>query len=205
MAEPAACANRVNNTHAKLLECVTLEGVREHQAAFQAIADANGGTRAAGTSGYNASVDYVAGLLDAVELLELLLGGFRLGRGRLAGLFPPDRQLPRRPVGSHPLPVPAIAPQEHRAAEEFSRSRAAHLAGRDDFQFIKHGIWDWDIPCAPILADVVIDGKPRKIVAQPTKQAWLYVTILTVGYMVSRSLAKSGSRAAGWPTWSEPP
>ena len=29
-------------------------------AAFQAIADANGGTRAAGTPGYDASVDYVA-------------------------------------------------------------------------------------------------------------------------------------------------
>ena len=27
------------------------------------------------------------------------------------------------------------------------------------------------------------------------KQAWLYVTILTVGYMVSRGLAKSGSRS----------
>jgi hypothetical protein len=26
------------------------------------------------------------------------------------------------------------------------------------------------------------------------KQAWLHVTILTVGYMVSRGLAKSGSR-----------
>ena len=43
------------------------------------------------------------------------------------------------------------------------------------YQFVKHGIWDWDLPCAPILADVVIEGKPRKIVAQPTKQAWLYV------------------------------
>ena len=58
-AGPAACGSRVNNTHAKLLECVTVEGVREHQAAFQAIADANGGTRAAGTPGYDASVDYV--------------------------------------------------------------------------------------------------------------------------------------------------
>ncbi len=27
------------------------------------------------------------------------------------------------------------------------------------------------------------------------RQAWLYVTILAVGYMVSRGLAKSGSRA----------
>jgi hypothetical protein len=26
------------------------------------------------------------------------------------------------------------------------------------------------------------------------KQAWLYVTLLTVGYMVSRGIAKSGSR-----------
>ena len=49
MAGPAACGSRVNNTHAKLLECVTLEGARAHQAALQAIADANGGTRATGT------------------------------------------------------------------------------------------------------------------------------------------------------------
>ena len=39
--------------------------VREHQAAFQAIADANGGTRAAGTPGYDASVDYVVDTLEA--------------------------------------------------------------------------------------------------------------------------------------------
>ncbi len=43
------------------------------------------------------------------------------------------------------------------------------------FQLVHHGIWDHDIPCAPILADVMIDGQLRKIVAQPTKQAFLYV------------------------------
>ncbi len=43
------------------------------------------------------------------------------------------------------------------------------------YQFIHHDVWDWDLPCAPILADVVIDGVERKIVAQPTKQSWLYV------------------------------
>jgi quinoprotein glucose dehydrogenase len=43
------------------------------------------------------------------------------------------------------------------------------------YQFIHHDIWDWDVPCAPILADVMIDGRMRKIVAQPTKQAWVYV------------------------------
>ncbi len=50
-AEPARCDSRVNNTFDKLLECVTLEGVREHQAAFQAIADANNGTRVSGSPG----------------------------------------------------------------------------------------------------------------------------------------------------------
>lgn len=64
-AGPASCDTRVNNTHAKLLECVTVEGVREHQAAFQAIADDNGGTRAAGTPGYDASVEYVVERLTA--------------------------------------------------------------------------------------------------------------------------------------------
>jgi hypothetical protein len=64
----SACDNRTNDTYDKLLGCVTLEGVREHQAAFQAIADANDdpfypGTRAAGTEGYAESVEYVAGLL----------------------------------------------------------------------------------------------------------------------------------------------
>jgi Zn-dependent M28 family amino/carboxypeptidase len=60
-----SCDNRNNNTHAKLLECVTLDGVREHQAAFQAIADANGGTRLAGTQGYEDSVDYVVEKMTA--------------------------------------------------------------------------------------------------------------------------------------------
>jgi len=64
-AAPAACENRTNNTVEKLLECVTVDGVREHQEAFQAIADANGGTRASGTAGYDASVDYVVEKMTA--------------------------------------------------------------------------------------------------------------------------------------------
>ncbi|HAV76259.1 MAG TPA: aminopeptidase [Anaerolineae bacterium] len=65
MAGSNACDSRVNNTQKKLLECVTVEGVREHQAAFQAIADANGGVRAAGTPGYDASLDYVVAKMTA--------------------------------------------------------------------------------------------------------------------------------------------
>jgi Zn-dependent M28 family amino/carboxypeptidase len=61
----AACDNRNNNNHQKLLECVTLEGVRQHQAALQEIADDNGGTRLAGTQGYEDSVDYVVEKMTA--------------------------------------------------------------------------------------------------------------------------------------------
>ena len=43
------------------------------------------------------------------------------------------------------------------------------------FQFIHHDVWDWDIPCAPILADITVDGREIKAIAQPTKEAWLYV------------------------------
>jgi quinoprotein glucose dehydrogenase len=43
------------------------------------------------------------------------------------------------------------------------------------FQLVHHGIWDFDIPAAPILFDTVVDGRPVKAVAQPTKQAFLYV------------------------------
>jgi quinoprotein glucose dehydrogenase len=43
------------------------------------------------------------------------------------------------------------------------------------FQLVHHGIWDMDIPCAPILADITVNGRTVKAVAQPTKQAVLYV------------------------------
>lgn len=42
------------------------------------------------------------------------------------------------------------------------------------FQLVHHGIWDFDIPAAPILMDVMVDGRLVKAVAQPTKQAFLY-------------------------------
>jgi len=53
------------------------------------------------------------------------------------------------------------------------------------YQLTHHGIWDHDIPCAPILADLNIDGKIVKAVAQATKQGWVYVF----------------DRATGQPVW----
>ena len=43
------------------------------------------------------------------------------------------------------------------------------------FQIVHHPIWDYDMPAAPLLADIVVDGKPIKAVAQATKQGLLYV------------------------------
>jgi quinoprotein glucose dehydrogenase len=43
------------------------------------------------------------------------------------------------------------------------------------YQLVHHPIWDHDISSAPLLIDATINGRPRKLVAQPTKQAYLYV------------------------------
>ena len=64
-AGPKACDNRTNDTYQKMMECVTLSGVREHQQAFQNIANNLGGNRSAGTAAYDASVDYVVDRMTA--------------------------------------------------------------------------------------------------------------------------------------------
>ena len=42
------------------------------------------------------------------------------------------------------------------------------------YQITHHPLWDYDLTGAPLLMNVTIDGKPRKIVGQPSKQGWLY-------------------------------
>ncbi|MDB5459075.1 MAG: quinoprotein glucose dehydrogenase [Caulobacteraceae bacterium] len=49
------------------------------------------------------------------------------------------------------------------------------------FQTVHHGLWDYDIPCAPILCDIPVGGKMVKALAQPTKQSFLYVLDRTTG------------------------
>ena len=43
------------------------------------------------------------------------------------------------------------------------------------FQTVHHGLWDYDLPCAPNLIDIRADGKPVKAVAQMSKQGFCYV------------------------------
>ena len=64
MVQLASAAVQVDTS--ELREAVTVDGVRQHQAAFQAIADANGGIRTSGFPGYDASATYVAEQMEAV-------------------------------------------------------------------------------------------------------------------------------------------
>lgn len=43
------------------------------------------------------------------------------------------------------------------------------------YQLVHHGLWDSDIPCAPILADITVNGRAIKALAQITKQGFVYV------------------------------
>jgi quinoprotein glucose dehydrogenase len=43
------------------------------------------------------------------------------------------------------------------------------------FQFIHHGIWDFDMANPPILANLTVNGRAVRAIMQPTKQSWLYV------------------------------
>ncbi len=43
------------------------------------------------------------------------------------------------------------------------------------FQAVHHGLWDYDFPAAPILGDITVNGRRIPIVAQVSKQAFVYV------------------------------
>ena len=43
------------------------------------------------------------------------------------------------------------------------------------YQFVRHGLWDYDLPAAPNLLDVTVDGQRVKAVAQVTKQGFAFV------------------------------
>ena len=83
----AAALDEVNSK--KLRDGVTVNGILQHERAFQQIANLNGGTRSSGTPGYQASLDYVksapaAGGLprDRAGVHVPVLPGARAGRAR---------------------------------------------------------------------------------------------------------------------------
>jgi len=43
------------------------------------------------------------------------------------------------------------------------------------YQTVHHGLWDYDLPCAPMLFEMNRNGQKIKVLAQPTKTAFLFV------------------------------
>jgi glucose dehydrogenase len=75
------------------------------------------------------------------------------------------------------------------------------------YQLVHHGLWDMDIPCAPILADITINGRTVKAVAQPTKQAFLYVFDRVTGqpiWPIEEKPVEKGSVPGEWYSPTQP-
>ena len=78
------------------------------------------------------------------------------------------------------------------------------------FQFVHHPIWNFDMSSAPLLGDVTVDGKPRKVVAVPSKQSWLYVFDRVTGepiWPIEEKPVPAGNVPGEWyaPTQPHPP
>ena len=86
-ADQADAATLTLSASEALREAVTSDGLRRHLEAFQAIADANGGNRSAGSAGYDASLAYVREQLEEAGY-ELATQDFRVGG--FAVLAPPE-------------------------------------------------------------------------------------------------------------------
>jgi quinoprotein glucose dehydrogenase len=78
------------------------------------------------------------------------------------------------------------------------------------YQFVHHPIWDHDMSSAPLIADVTVNGTPRKVVAVPSKQAWLYVFDRVTGepiWPIEEKPVPKGDVPGEWyaPTQPHPP
>ena len=73
-ASPATAGTPTDSS--TLRTAVTAEGIKAHMQALQDIADANGGTRASGTPGYDASLLYVKELLEGTGYYDVTVQDF---------------------------------------------------------------------------------------------------------------------------------
>jgi Zn-dependent M28 family amino/carboxypeptidase len=73
---PPLSSTAVGPDSSELREAVTVAGIMEHQQALQTIANQNGGTRASGTPGYDASLAYVKSELEATGYYDVAVQSF---------------------------------------------------------------------------------------------------------------------------------
>jgi Zn-dependent M28 family amino/carboxypeptidase len=152
-ANSKAVDNRNNNTSEKLRQAASAQGGLEHLTAFQRIADANGGTRASGTPGYDASAEYVLSRLRAAgytpEVQEfdfpyfqelapatLTAGGTVLGTGSFT--YSGAGTVTGNVVSVDVVVPPAAAPGSTSGCEASDFSAAA-FAGPNDIALIQRG------------------------------------------------------------------
>ena len=75
------------------------------------------------------------------------------------------------------------------------------------FQLVHHPLWDMDISSAPILADINVNGRAIKAVAQPTKQGFLYVFDRVTGkpvWPIEEKPVEVGSVPGEWYSKTQP-
>ncbi|MDX1385145.1 MAG: pyrroloquinoline quinone-dependent dehydrogenase, partial [Thermoanaerobaculia bacterium] len=75
------------------------------------------------------------------------------------------------------------------------------------FQAVRHGLWDYDFPCAPNLVDVEIDGRTVKAIAQVSKQGFTYVFDRRTGeplWPIEDRLVAESSVPGEWTAPSQP-
>jgi quinoprotein glucose dehydrogenase len=75
------------------------------------------------------------------------------------------------------------------------------------FQLVHHPLWDMDISSAPLLADINVNGRAIKAVAQPTKQGFLYVFDRVTGqpvWPISEHKVEKGSVPGEWYSPTQP-
>ena len=78
------------------------------------------------------------------------------------------------------------------------------------YQFVHHPLWNDDMSSAPLIADVTVNGRARKVVAVPSKQSWLWVFDRVTGepiWPIEEKPVPAGDVPGEWysPTQPHPP
>jgi hypothetical protein len=115
------------------------------------------------------------------------LGILRAGPYPTRGFAMATSRGSRAPGADHDVDSPSAGPGRAPARRLSTETKAA-------FKTTELAAYVAAVIAVLIAAAVVSGDGPGDPDGFVARQAWLYVTILTVGYMVSRGLAKSGSR-----------
>lgn len=87
-------------------------------------------------------------------------------------------------------------PGDNRNADSVVALHASSGTLAWSFQIVHHNIWDYDRPAQPTLATIQVDGVPRDVVIQATKQGFVFCSIAIREYPCSRSRSARCRKAA---------